>query len=130
LSSTRKPGVIIVDDDPSVRRALRMQLSIAGFRVRAFDSAENFLAAKIASTDTCLLLDIYMRGMRGIELLKHLAAAGRKMPTVLMSGRDDEETNALARRVRGTPCLFKPFDQSALLRAITKAMHRKSMPDF
>jgi len=118
--------VIIVDDDPSVRRALRMQLSIAGYKVRVFDSAENFLAGKVASTNTCLLLDIYMLGMSGIELWEHLAADGRQMPTVLMSGRDDEVTRKLARRARGVQWLFKPFDESALLRGIRKAMDGQS----
>jgi FixJ family two-component response regulator len=114
--------VIIVDDDASVRRALRMQLSVAGFNVRAFASAEEFLAGKFPSTNACLLLDIYIPGMTGIALWEHLAAAGRQMPTVLMSGRDDEETRKLAHKAKGAPCLFKPFGQSALLRAIHKAM--------
>jgi FixJ family two-component response regulator len=111
-----------VDDDASIRRALRMQLSIAGFNVRVFDSAEEFLAGKFPSANACLLLDVYMPGMTGIALWEHLAAAGRQMPTVLMSGRDDEATRKLAYKAKGTPCLFKPFDQSALLRAIHKAM--------
>jgi len=103
-----------------------MQLSIAGYKVRVFDSAENFLAGKVASTNTCLLLDIYMLGMSGIELWEHLAADGRQMPTVLMSGRDDEVTRKLARRARGVQWLFKPFDESALLRGIRKAMDGQS----
>jgi FixJ family two-component response regulator len=114
--------VIIVDDDASVRRALRMQLSVVGFNVRVFASAQEFLAGKFPCTNACLLLDIYMAGMTGIALWADLAAAGRQMPTVLMSGRDDDETRKLARKAKGTPCLFKPFDQSALLRAIHKAM--------
>jgi FixJ family two-component response regulator len=118
-----------VDDDPSVRRALRMQLGVAGFKVRVFSSAEEFLAGNSPSSDGCLLLDIYMPGMGGIELCAHLAAAGRRLPTVLMSGRDDEETRTLVRRVRGVPCLFKPFAQPALLRAIRTAMNRQSKPD-
>jgi FixJ family two-component response regulator len=122
LSATLKPTVIIVDDDPFMRRALRLQLCVAGFDVRVFESAEKFLTGKLASANTCLLLDIYMPGTRGVELWKQLAANGRGMPTVLMSGRDDEETRTLARSARGVTCLFKPFDQSALLRAISRAM--------
>jgi FixJ family two-component response regulator len=114
--------VIIVDDDASVRRALRTQLSVAGFSVRVFASAEELLTAKFPTANACLLLDVYMPGMTGIALWEHLAAAGRQMPTVLMSGRSDEETRKLARKAKGAPCLFKPFDQSALLRAIRKAM--------
>jgi FixJ family two-component response regulator len=118
-----------VDDDPSVRRALRMQLSVAGFKVRVFSSAEEFLAGNSPSSDGCLLLDVYMPGMGGLELCQRLAAAGRRIPTVLMSGRDDEETRRLVRRIRGVPCLFKPFAQSALLRAIRAAMNHESKPD-
>jgi two-component system, LuxR family, response regulator FixJ len=111
-----------MDDDASIRRALRMQLSVAGFNVRVFASAQEFLAGKFPCSNMCLLLDIYMPGMTGIALWEHLAAAGRQMPTVLMSGRDDEETRKLARKATEAPCLFKPFDQSDLLRAIRKAM--------
>jgi FixJ family two-component response regulator len=125
LSTTLKPTVIIVDDDPSVRRALRMQLRVAGFKVRAFESAKEFLAGKSPSVNACLLLDIYMPGMGGIELCKYLAGAGRHMPTVLMSGRDDDQTRKLASKVSGARCVFKPFHQSALLRAIHNAMRRQ-----
>lgn len=93
--------------------------------MRAFESAKKFLAAKPSSVNTCLLLDIYMPGMTGVDLWEHLVSVGRQLPAVLMSGRDDEETRKLARKVRGAPCLFKPFDESALLRAIDKAMHRQ-----
>ena len=106
-----------------------MQLIVAGFGVRVFSSAEEFLAGKFTSVNACLLVDIYLPGMTGIELRSHLAAAGRQMPIVLMSGRDDEETRKLARKAKRTPCLFKPFDQSALLRAIDKAMHDQLKSD-
>ncbi|MBV8773704.1 MAG: response regulator [Deltaproteobacteria bacterium] len=113
-----------MDDDPSVRRALRMQLRLAGFNVRLFSSAEEFLAANLPCSNACLLLDIYLPGITGIDLCEHLVAAGREMSTVLMSGRDDDETKRLARKIKRAPCLFKPFDQSALLRAIGKALYR------
>jgi FixJ family two-component response regulator len=105
-----------------MRRALQLQLNVAGFRVRVFDSAETFLAANSPSKNTCLLLDIYMPGKKGVELWHQLAAGGQRIPTVLMSGRDDEETKTLARSARGVTCLFKPFDQSTLLRAIRRAL--------
>lgn len=120
-----KPTVLVVDDDRSVRRALQLQLRIAGFKVRVFDSAEALLSGNSPTDNTCLLLDIYMPGMGGIELLTTLATAGRRIAAVLMSGRDDERTRKLARQAKGNHCLFKPFDQSALLRAIRKAMGRE-----
>lgn len=99
-----------------------MQLVLAGFKVRVFHSAEALLAGSFPTTNCCLLLDIYMPGMGGIELWESLTNAGRHLPTILISGRNDEETRKLARTVKGTRCLFKPFDQSTLLRAIRKAM--------
>lgn len=117
-----KPTVIVVDDDLSVRRALRMQLQVAGFNVLVFPSAESLLRVDFPTNDACLLLDIYMPGMSGIELCRSLAASGRRLPTVLMSGSD----NALTRRVMSesepVASLFKPFDQKVLLHAIRKAL--------
>ena len=113
--------MIVVDDDRSIRRALRMQLSLAGFSVLVFDSAESLLAGKFPSRNACLLVDVYMPGMGGLELCRVLAAKGRGLPAILMSGRDDDQTRKLSRAQR-IPCLFKPFDQSALLRTIRKVM--------
>jgi FixJ family two-component response regulator len=113
--------VIVVDDDRSIRRALRMQLSLAGFSVLVFDSAKSLLASKFPSRNACLLLDVYMPGMGGLELYRALKAEGRGLPVILMSGRDDDQTRKLGKAQRIT-CLFKPFDQSALLRAIWKVM--------
>ena len=78
----------MVDDDVSIRRALRTQLQILGFNVLVFQSAEELLASEFAGGDACLLLDIYMPGISGIELCRTLAAAGRHLPAILMSGRD------------------------------------------
>src|SRR5208282_6865614 len=77
--------VIVVDDDASVRRALRRQLQILGFNVLDFESAEELLASESPTGDACLLLDIYMPGMNGIELCRSLASSGRHLPTILIS---------------------------------------------
>jgi CheY-like chemotaxis protein len=126
--STAKTTVIVVDDDLSMRRALRMLLTVAGFEVRVFDSADALLASNFPTVDTCLLLDIYMPGISGLEVLELLANRGQRVPTVLMSGRDDEVTRKLARKAKRTTCLFKPFDQSAILRAIQRAIGRALTP--
>ena len=68
-----------------------------------------------------MLSDVYLPGMSGIELCQHLAAAGSQLPTILMTGRDDEHTRRLMREAKPIACLFKPFDEAALLRAIRKA---------
>ena len=89
--------VIVVDDDASVRRALRTQLQILGFHVLDFQSAEEFLTSEFPTGDACLLLDVYMPGMNGVELCRSLAASGRHLPTILISGRDDRQTRQMMR---------------------------------
>jgi FixJ family two-component response regulator len=116
--------VIVVDDDLSIRRSLRTLLTVMGFNVCLFDSAETLLASKFPTVNACLLLDIYLPGMTGLDLFEILANSGRQMPTVLMSGRDDEKTRKLAHRAKGVRCLFKPFAEATLLRGINKAMIR------
>jgi DNA-binding response OmpR family regulator len=67
-------------------------------------------------------LDIYMLGMSGVELCRSLAASGRQMPTILMSGLDDKKTRQIMREAKGVASLFKPFDEKALLRTIRMAL--------
>ncbi len=114
--------MIVIDDDIFICRALKTQLEILGFNVVVFQSAESLLADALPTRDTCLLSDVYLPGMNGIELCLHLAEAGCRLPTILMTGRDDEHTRRLMREAKAVACLSKPFDQTALLRAIRKAM--------
>ena len=71
----------MVDDDLSMRRALRTQLHLAGFNVLVFESAETLLDGDFPTDNACLLLDVYMPGMSGVELCRNLAASGRRLPT-------------------------------------------------
>ena len=114
--------VIVVDDDTSIRRALRRQLQILGFSVLDFQSAEEFLTSEFPTGDACLLLDVYMPGMTGIELCRSLAASGRRLPTILISGREDEQTRQMMRKAKPIASLLKPFDEKKLLSAIRKAL--------
>ena len=114
--------MIVVDDDASIRSALRRQLQILGFNVLDFGSAEEFLTSEIPTGDACLLLDVYMPGMTGIELCKKMTDAGRYLPTILISGRDDPQTRKMMRDARPIASLFKPFDEKTLIRAIRKAL--------
>lgn len=118
--------MIVVDDDASILRALRRQLQIVGFNVLVFQSAEDLLASEFPSKNVCLLLDIYMPGTSGIELSRSLAASGRGLPTVLMSGRHDQQTGKIMRGTHPVASLFKPFDERSLLRAIRKALRNRS----
>jgi FixJ family two-component response regulator len=116
--------LVVVDDDASVRRALQTQLRILGFKVLVFQSAEELLAGEIPTENACLLLDVYLPGMNGIALCRNLIASGRHLPTLLMSGRDDQETRQIMRESNPTASLFKPFDERTLLRAIQKAFRK------
>ena len=122
LPTTPKPTVIVIDDDLYIRRALQMQLQLAGFNVLVFQSGENLLGSDFPTNNACLLLDIYMPGISGVELCRSLAASGRQMPTILMSGLDDEKTRQIMREAKGVASLFKPFDEKALLRTIRMAL--------
>ena len=118
--------VIVVDDDTSIRRALRRQLQILGFSVLDFQNAEEFLASEFPTGDACLLLDVYMPGMSGIELCRSLARSGRHLPTVLISGRDDDQARQMMRKANPVASLLKPFDEKKLLSAIHKALRKGS----
>ena len=121
--------VIVVDDDASVRRALRTQLQILGFNVLDFQSAEEVLVTEIPTGDACLLLDVHMPGMNGAELCRSLTASGRLLPTILISGRDDRQTRQMMREANPIASLLKPFDEKDLLRAIRKALpNRLNLP--
>ena len=105
----------MVDDDASIRRALRTQLRALGFNVLVLQSGEELLAGEIPVSDACLLLDVWMPGMNGIELCRSLDASGRHLPTILMSGFDDERTTQIMREAEPIARLFKPFEEKQLL---------------
>jgi two-component system response regulator FixJ len=80
------------------------------------------LTNELPVRDACLLLDIYMPGMSGLELRRTLAESGRDLPIILMSGLDDQRTRSMMRESKPHAVLFKPFDEKALLAALRKAL--------
>ena len=113
--------VIVVDGDPSMRRALRTQLQAAGFNVLVFESTESLLDSELPTENACLLLDVcLMRRMSGVE------SAARRLPTVFMSDRDDDQIRRVMSEAKAIARLFKPFDERALLGAIRKALRKQS----
>jgi two-component system, LuxR family, response regulator FixJ len=113
----------VVDDDPSVREALQALLRSAGFAVESFASAEDFLRLAERSDFDCLLLDVRMPGMSGLELQEHLASSGSRIPVLFMSAHADASlrTRAGGGAVR---LLQKPFSEDALLEAIEASLRR------
>lgn len=112
--------ISIVDDDLSVRRALRRLVGSAGYAVETFGSAREFLRSTPASRSSCLVLDIYLEGMNGFELVEQLAADRVRIPVIFMTAHDDAVTRERIRRSGVAGYLGKPFGGEALLGAIRR----------
>jgi FixJ family two-component response regulator len=114
------PMISIVDDDLSVRRALRRLVRSAGYAVETFGSARDFLSSAPSARSTCLVLDIYLEGMNGFELEEQLAADRVVIPIIFMTAHDDAATRERIRRSGAVGYLGKPFDGQALLDVIRR----------
>jgi len=111
-----------VDDDPSVRKSLERLLASAGCRVEAFASAREFLARERHPGPCCLVLDVRMPGLTGLELQEALAAAGRRMSIVFVTGHVDAPMSVKAMKGGAVDLLTKPVDGKDLLAAIERAL--------
>jgi two-component system, LuxR family, response regulator FixJ len=118
------PVICVVDDDASLLRALRRLLRTGGFRVEVFSSAEGFLQSEHRLRADCLVVDIRLDGMSGLELQESLVAAGSAVPVVFMTAHDDPSTRERASRVGAVDYLRKPFDEEVLIGAINRAIGR------
>jgi FixJ family two-component response regulator len=115
-------NISIVDDDESVRESLASLLRSVGFEVRAFASAQDFLTSGQPHATGCLLLDVRMPGMSGLELQERLAAADVRVPIVFLTAHGDEEARARALRAGAIEFLTKPFSEKALLDSVHAAL--------
>jgi len=114
--------IAIVDDDKSVREATIGLLRSNGFRSEAFSSAEEFLGSPLMTKTGCLLLDIRMPGMNGLQLQRHLADEGRHIHIIFITAHDNQEIRMQAMRAGAVDFLQKPFSEEALLKAIRNAL--------
>jgi FixJ family two-component response regulator len=114
--------VVVVDDDLSVRESLPELLRQCGFATAAFASADDFLGSNVLDLTSCLVLDVVMPGLSGIELARELARQGRAMPIVFISGDGDESDRARMLREGAVEFLFKPFSEAELLAAVMAAL--------
>lgn len=110
--------VYIVDDEESVRKGFSLLMRSAGLAHRAFTSAREFLAQASLHEKACVLLDITMPQLTGLQLQKELAERGLHLPVIAISARDDPETSRLARQLGARFYFRKPVDDQALLDAI------------
>jgi len=118
------PLVLVVDDDPSVRKGLSRLLESADYAVETFASAAEFLARGSHPGPCCLVLDVKMPGLTGIQLQELLRATGRRMSIVFVSGHADVPTSVKAMKAGAVDLLTKPVDVRDLIAAIQRAMTR------
>ncbi len=118
------PVVFIVDDDPSVVRALRRLMRSVGFRVQAFASASEFLAANRPDAPSCLVLDVRMPGLSGPALQEALAADDIHIPIVFITGHGDIPMTVRAMKAGAVDFLPKPFSDQQLIDAVNEAIAR------
>jgi len=118
------PLVLVVDDDPSVRKSLTRLLASADYTVEAFASAQEFLAREPHPGPCCLVLDVRMPGLTGIQLQELLAATGRRMSIVFVTGHADVPTSVKAMKAGAVDLLTKPVDVEDLIAAIHRAVTR------
>jgi len=114
--------VFIVDDDDSVLKAISRLLGAAGYRVSAFNSAHKFLESYEPSARGCVLLDITMPGLNGIELQEALLAKDCALPIIFLTGCGDVPTSVRAMKHGAIDFLTKPVDDQALVRAVSQAL--------
>ena len=118
----RRKIVAVVDDDPSMLNAAESLLDAQGFATMVFASAEEFLGRGAATQVDCLLLDIHLGGLSGIELRHRLKDSGSTLPTIFMTALDDEAMVEQAVKAGCVACLRKPFQARQLTEAIKKAV--------
>lgn len=120
--------VLLVDNDASLRRALVRTMQRAGFEVHAFASAEALLASGEADRDVCLVLDIDMPGVGGIEFKQALVDSGRDRPTVFITASEREGLGAQLARFAPAAVLHKPFSNDDLLEALGRVFAQDGAP--
>ena len=119
-----KPTVFIIDDDPSVRKSLSRLLRSAGYQAETFPSAEQFLTREHFNGIGCILLDIQMPGLSGMDLQERLNKADYHMPIIFITGHGDIPTSVQAMKKGAVDFLTKPFDDKELLRIVESAIQK------
>lgn len=116
--------VFVVDDDPSVRSSLKFLLSTVGLQVESFDSADVFLRRKSVDVPCCLVLDVRLPGMSGMDIQRELAARNRHIPIIFLTGHGDIPMSVRALKGGAVEFLTKPFRDQDLLDAIRIALEQ------
>jgi len=120
--------VFVVDDDSAVRESLAMLLGLAGYSVMSYDSAQRFLAEAELSARDCLIVDIRMPGMDGMELQQELIRRRCTIPVIIVTGHGDVPLAVQAMKAGAVDFLEKPFAREVLLAAVRRALDRSTQP--
>ncbi|HEV8608380.1 MAG TPA: response regulator [Tepidisphaeraceae bacterium] len=116
--------VHIVDDDPAIRNSLRMVMELASLPALAYASAEEYLEDGRQSLPGCIVLDLRMRGMGGLELLQRLRSEGNPIPVIIISAHADVPTTVSGMKLGAVDVLQKPFEPKALVEAVRRALEK------
>src|SRR5213592_56562 len=114
--------VCLVDDDPLVLRSTGLLLASDGFAVRRFDNGEDFITYVASHNVPLVVLDIWMEGMTGLEVLARLCAISRQTHVIVITGREDTAARILAMQIGTVAFLIKPFDDEQFLEAVHRAL--------
>ncbi len=120
------PYVAIVDDEEGIRKALRRLLRASGLDAHAYATGEEFLSAAAQKRPDCLVLDLHMPGMSGLQVLRRLQATGEPLPVVVITAHDEPETRKQCMNAGADAYLRKPLEDRLLLKAISAAMRSRS----
>jgi len=121
------PVVYVVDDDSSVRNAITMLLEASGFKVETSDSAQAFLERDLVDASGCLVLDVQMEGLSGLDLQHELTTANVHLPIIFITGHGDVPMSVQAMKAGAVEFLTKPFREQELLSAVRQAVARESV---
>jgi FixJ family two-component response regulator len=119
-----EPIVFVVDDDESVREAIESLIASVGLRVQTFGTAREFLSRPLPDAPSCVVLDVRMPGLSGLDLQRELARAGTAIPIVFITGHGDVPMSVQAMKAGAVEFLMKPFHDHQLLDAIQQAIDR------
>lgn len=117
--------ISVIDDDESVRRTTKLLIESSGYQAAAFESAENLLSSGQLDDTSCLIIDVHMPGMNGLELQSHLAAAGSRIPIIFITAYDDQESRRRAMQAGAVAFLAKPFTDEQLFQTIRSALRHE-----
>lgn len=126
VTAPKSPIVFVVDDDVSVRESLELLIKFAGWQPETFSSAEEFLARPRSLTPSCLVLDVSLPDLNGLELQKLIAGDRSDMPIIFITGHGDVPMTVQAMKAGAIEFLMKPFDDEVLLSAIRNAIKRSA----